>query len=164
MSVKVYGRAAVEQENLELSFTGLPNGNYTAIATKDGYVPSDMYGMSIRNGGMTTVPFSMNAIPSEQPLYLSTNPSAIIIKQGSSGIVTFNVTSPNDYAGAVSYSCDHYYQYLGAVTDGLPSGVTASFDPASVTVTAGGKASSTLTLTVSSTATKGVYTLFVETN
>ena len=157
-------RTGVVGENLQLSFTGLPDGNYTAIATKDGYSSSDMYGMSIRNGGMTTVPFSIFAIPSEQPLYLSTNPSAIIIRQGSSGIVTFNVTSTNDYAGAVSFSFVYYSQLPGGVTGGLPSGVTASFDPASVTVTAGGKASSILTLTVSSTATKGVYTLFVETN
>jgi hypothetical protein len=155
-------RTGVVGENFQLSFTGLLDGNYTAIATKDGYNPSDMYGNSIRNGGMTTVPFSMNAIPSRQPLQLSTNPSAIIIKQGSSGTVTFNVTSLNDYAGAVSFSFDSYCQYLGAMSGGLPSGVTASFDPASVTVTAGGQASSILTLTVSSTATKGVYTMFVE--
>jgi hypothetical protein len=143
-------RTGIVGENRQLSFTGLPDGSYTAIATKDGYIPSDMYGMSIRNGGMTTFPFSLSAIPSEQSLRLSTNPSAIIIKQGRSGIVTFDVTSPNDYAGTVSYDFQ------------LPSGVTASFDSASVTVTAGGRASSILTLTASSTATKGVYPISVE--
>jgi len=144
-------KTGVIGEKKELTFTGLPDGNYQAIATKDGYTPHYVMGTSINYGGRTTVPIYMMTIPEEHPLYLSTDPNAIIIKQGSSGTIAFTVTSLNDYAGAVSLNCIQ-----------LPSGVTATFDPASVTLTAGGKASSTLTLTVSSTATKGIYAVDID--
>lgn len=144
-------KTGVIGDKKELTFTGLPDGNYQAIATKDGYTPHYVMGTSINYGGRTTVPIYMMTIPEEHPLYLSTDPNAIIIKQGSSGTIAFTVTSLNDYAGAVSLNCIQ-----------LPSGVTATFDPASVTLTAGGKASSTLTLTVSSTATKGIYAVDID--
>ena len=54
----------------------------------------------------------------------------------------------NDYVGQVSLNCD-----------GLPSGVMVSFDPADVTLNAGGKGSLSLNLAVSSTAEKGIYSI-----
>lgn len=144
-------RTGVIGEKGELTLTGLPDGDYQAIATKDGYTSHYVMGTSINYGGRTTVPIYMMAIPEEQPLYVSGNPNAVIIKQGSSRTVTVTVTSLNDFVGAVSLDCMQ-----------LPSGVTATFDPASVTLTAGGKASSTLTLTISSTATKGIYPVDID--
>jgi hypothetical protein len=142
-------KTGVTGANGEVTFTGLPEGDYQAIAVKDGYTSHYMMGTSINHalmGGRTTVPIYMVAIPDDQPLYVSASPSGIVIKQGSSGTAQVTVTSLNDYAGAVSLDCTQ-----------LPSGVTAAFDPASVTLTAGGSATSTLTLTVSSAATKGIY-------
>jgi hypothetical protein len=140
----------------ELIFTGLPEGDYQAIATKEGYTSHHVMGTSINRGymgGKTTIPISMMAMPDEMPLYVSANPNAIIIKQGSSKSATVTVTSINDVAGDVSLECTQ-----------LPSGVTATFSPATINLNAGGKAPSTLTLTVSSTATKGTYGVDIELN
>jgi hypothetical protein len=149
-------KTGVIEDSGELTFTGLPEGDYQAIATKEGYTSHHVMGTSINRGymgGKTTIPISMMAMPEEMPLYVSANPNAVIIKQGSSKTVTVTVTSMNDVAGAVSLDCMQ-----------LPSGVTATFSPASVTLTAGGKASSTLTLTVSSTSAKGIYGVDIELN
>lgn len=138
----------------ELPFTDLPEGDYQAIATKEGYTSHYVMGTSINRGymgGKATVPINMMVMPEEMPLYVSANPDAVIIKQGSSKTITVTVTSMNDFVGAVTLDCMQ-----------LPSGVTATFSPASVTLTAGGKASSTLTLTVSSTAVKGIYPVDID--
>jgi prolipoprotein diacylglyceryltransferase len=135
-------------ENGELTFAGLPEGDYEAIYTKDGYTTGRV-GNSINRGvmgGRKTVVINMEAFPVHLPLYASTNPSAVIIKQGSSKTVTVTVTSLVDFVGEGSLDCMQ-----------LPSGVTVAFSPANVTLTAGGKASSTLTLMVNSTAAKGIY-------
>jgi hypothetical protein len=147
-------KTGVTGENGEVTFTGLPEGDYQAIAIKEGYTPPYMMGISINHafmGGKTTVPISMTTIREEQPLSLSTNPNGMTIKQGSSGTIAVTVNSLKDYVGAVSLNCMQ-----------LPSGVTAAFDPATLTITAGGKASTTLTLTVSSTATKGIYPVNID--
>jgi len=140
--------------NGEITFTGLPEGDYQAIAVKNGYTSHYVMATSINHammGGRTTVPINMMPMPDEQPLYVSANPSGLVIKQGSSGTAQVTVKSLNDYAGAVSLNCMQ-----------LPSGVTATFSPVSVTLTAGGSATSTLTLTVSSTATKGTYGIDID--
>ena len=138
-------------DNGEITFTGLPDGNYQAIANKEGYTNHYVLSTSINHGGRTTVPIYMTIAPEQDPLHLSTSPNAVIIKQGSSKTVTATATSLNNYVGEVSMSCNV-----------LPSGVTAAFNPASGSVTAGGKVSSTLILTVSSTATKGIYQVYID--
>lgn len=140
-------------ESGEFTFTSLPEGDYQVIATKEGYTPHVM-GTNINYalyGGRNTVQIYMMPIPSEVPVYLSTNPNAIIVEQGSSGTVRITVTSQGDYAGTVSLNCTH-----------LPQGVTATFNPEVVTLTKGGSASSILTLTVSSTAAEGVYEIDID--
>jgi hypothetical protein len=140
----------------ELTFIGLPEGDYQAIATKEGYTSHYVMGTSVNHGymgGKTTVPISMMVMPEEMPLYVSANPDAAVIKQGSSKSFMVTVTSMSDFAGEVSLGCTQ-----------LPSGVTAVFSPVSVNLAAGGKASSTLTLTVSSTAAKGIHGVDIELN
>jgi len=142
-------KTGVIGDNGELTFTGLPEGDYQAIATKKGYTSHHVMATSINHGymgGKTTIPISLMAMPEEMPLYVSATPNAVIIKQGSSKTFTITITSMSNVAGPVSLDCMQ-----------LPSGVTATFSPSSVNLTAGGKASSTLTLTVSSTAAKGIY-------
>lgn len=143
-------RTGVIWDNGETTFTGLPDGNYQAIANKEGYTNHYVLSTSINHGGRTTVPIYMTTVPEQDPLHLSTSPNAVIIKQGSSKTVTATATSLNNYVGEVSMSCNV-----------LPSGVTAAFNPASGSATAGGKVSSTLTLTVNSTATKGIDQVYI---
>jgi len=141
-------RTGTTGNNRQLTFTNLLAGNYRGIATKEGYSPSEIMGTSVVSGKSSTILISLVLIQSEEPVFASTNPNAINIKQGNSGTIVVTVTSLNDYAGQVSLNC---YD--------LPSGVVASFDPADVTISAGGKESLTLTLTVSLTAEKGIYSI-----
>src|SRR5207245_1787530 len=75
---------------------------------------------------------------------LSASPSSVTVVQGASGTSIIMVTPQNGFNGSVSLSAS-----------GLPSGVTASFNPGSTTST------STLTLTASSTAATGTVTVTV---
>jgi chitinase len=80
-----------------------------------------------------------------QPSFsLSDSPNSLTIAQGASGAITITVTSSDGFDSAVSLN-----------VSGLPSGVTASFSPSSVTPSADGSVTSTLTLTASSSATAG---------
>jgi subtilase family serine protease len=75
---------------------------------------------------------------------LSATPDNVSIVQGASGTSTINVVPQNGFNGSVSLSAT-----------GLPSGVTASFNPANSSGT------STLTLTASGTATTGAATVTI---
>ena len=70
---------------------------------------------------------------------LSASPMSLSVAQGGTGNVTLTSSLSGSFSSAVSFSAS-----------GLPSGVTASFSPA--TISAPGSGSTTLTLTVSSTA------------
>jgi pro-kumamolisin-like protein len=69
---------------------------------------------------------------------ISASPASLTITQGDSGFSTISITPQNGFSGSVSFAAS-----------GLPSGVAASFNPASATT------SSTLKLTASSTAATG---------
>ncbi len=91
----------------------------------------------------TTVSLTVNAAAAPN-FSLSASPASLSIQQGNSGTSAITVTPANGFTGSVSLSAS-----------GLPSGVTASFNPTSTTGT------STLTLTASSTATTGAATVTV---
>src|SRR5262249_52724065 len=76
---------------------------------------------------------------------LSANPTNLIINRGASGTSAITITRTGGFTGSVASSAR-----------GLPSGVTASFNPPSTTGT-----SSTLTLAASTTATLGAATVTV---
>lgn len=76
---------------------------------------------------------------------LSTAPDAVTIAQGTNGGSTITVIPQNGFGGTVSLSAS-----------GVPTGVTASFNPAS-TLT-----NSTLTFTASASATTGTFTVTVK--
>jgi endoglucanase len=78
---------------------------------------------------------------------LSASPTSLTVNQGGSGTSTITITRLNGFAGAVSFTAS-----------GLPSGVTASFNPATTTTSGTG---SVLTLAASSTATAGTVTVTV---
>jgi len=91
----------------------------------------------------TTISLTVNAAAAPN-FSLSASPASLTVKQGTSGTSTITVTPSNGFTGSVSLSAS-----------GLPSGVTASFNPTSTTTT------STLTLTASSTATTGTATVTI---
>jgi hypothetical protein len=85
------------------------------------------------NCGVTTPDFS-----------LSPNPATVSVAQGSTGSTTITVSPLNGFTGSVALSAS-----------GLPTGVTATFNPTSTTTT------SSLTFTVSGTAAVGTYPITV---
>jgi hypothetical protein len=124
------------------SFTeSLTSGSYwyfAHVVQADGH---DLWSapMWITYSGTTPADFSIAAAPAS----LSLNP-------GASGSSTLTLTSSGGYASATSLSAS-----------GLPSGVTASFSPASVTPPANGSATSTLTLSASASAAPGSSTITI---
>jgi hypothetical protein len=75
---------------------------------------------------------------------LSASPASLSVTQGSSATSTISTSVSNGFNSLVAFSIS-----------GLPSGVTASFSPASIA--APGSGSSTLSFTASSTATTGTF-------
>jgi len=98
--------------------------------------------------GANAVPtsFAVNGTTCGATGSFSLKPSAatLSVAQGASGTDTISVTDVSSFAGSVSFTAS-----------GLPTGVTASFSPASST------SSSVVTLTASSTATVGPATVTI---
>jgi hypothetical protein len=82
---------------------------------------------------------------------ISCSPGSVSVTRPGSVNTTCTVSSANGFASAVSLSCTN-----------PSSGVSCSFNPASVTPPANGSAASTLTITASSTATTGTFGLNVQ--
>ncbi len=147
--------------SVNLSASGLPGGvtasfnpastagtsvlTLTASATATtGTATVTVTGTSGSLSHTTTVSLTVNA--TTPPDYsLSASPSSVSVTQGASASSTINLARVGGFSGSVSLAAS-----------GLPSGVTATFSPASTT---GG--TSTLTLTASSTATTGTATVTV---
>jgi hypothetical protein len=102
-------------------------------------------GAVFKNVGSNTQQGAAYVFASSGPLFtLTASPNSLSVEQGSQGTSTITITPENGFSGSVSLSAS-----------GLPSGVTAAFDPNPATST------STLTLTVSGTATTGTATVTV---
>jgi hypothetical protein len=146
--------------SVSLSASGLPSGvtasfnpgstttsstvTFTASSTATtGTATVTITGTSGTLTHSTTISLTVNAVAAPD-FSLSASPTSVSINQGGSGTSTITVTPVNGFNSSVSLSAS-----------GLPSGVTASFNPASTTGT------STLTLTASSTATTGAATVTV---
>jgi hypothetical protein len=147
--------------SVSLSASGLPSGvtasfnpnpattatstlTLTASSTATtGAATVTITGTSGSLASSTTINLTVTAaaVPS---FALSASPSSLSIVQGTTGTSTITITPQNSFSGSVSLSAS-----------GLPSGVTASFNPGSTTAT------STLTLTASSTALTGTATVTI---
>jgi uncharacterized membrane protein len=101
-------------------------------------------------GGVThTTTVALTVVATATPSFtLSASPTSLSIAQGSSGSSTISTTVSGGFNSAISLSIS-----------GLPSGVTASFNPASIA--APGSGNSTLTFTANSTATTGTANVTV---
>src|SRR6267378_742288 len=113
-----------------------PTGSYTVTITGTSSTTS-----TSRNAMVTLI---LNAAPTPN-FSLSASPNNLTITQGSNGTSTITITRSNGFNSGVNLSAS-----------GLPSGVTAVFNPSQAVST-----SSTLTLTASSTATTGTTTFTV---
>jgi uncharacterized membrane protein len=146
--------------SVSLSASGLPSGvtasfnpgstttNSTVTFTASGTATTGTSTVTITgtSGALTrstTISLTVNAVAVPN-FSLSASPASVTINRGASGTSTITVTPINGFNGSVSLTAS-----------GLPSGVTASFNPTSTTST------STLTLTASSTATTGAATVTV---
>ncbi len=143
--------------SVALSATGLPSGvtaTFNPASTTGGSSALTLAASSTAatgtvnvtinssGGGLnrsTTLSLTVNAPPPAE-FTLSASPSSLTVNRGASGASTITITRTGGFTNSVA---------LGA--SGLPSGVTATFNPPSTT---GG--SSTLTLTASSTASTGM--------
>src|SRR6266566_1837922 len=96
------------------------------------------------SGSLTTTATVSLTVNPQGNYTLSASPNSLTIMQGTSGASAITVTPQNGFNGSVGLSAS-----------GLPSGVTASFNPSSTAST------STLTLTASSTAAAGMVTVTV---
>jgi len=90
-------------------------------------------------GGLTRTTQLILTVNPAPDFTLSANPSSLTVNQGASAASTLSITRVGGFTGSVAFSAT-----------GLPSGVTASFNPTSTTGT-----SSTVTFTASSAATLG---------
>ena len=98
-------------------------------------------------GGLTratTLMLTVNAPPTPD-ITLSATPASLTVNRGASGTSTITITRSGGFTGSVAFSAS-----------GVPSGVTASFNPASTT-----GASTTLTLLASGTAALGPATVTI---
>lgn len=134
------------------STTGDPNcdpAHNNALANN---MPTDALPNSPRAGTFWISEFTMlvqnafPAVPASTAPGFSISSSGVSVEQGFSASASVTVNAINGFTGTVALSAS-----------GLPSGVTASFNPASVT----GSSGSSLTFTASSTAAVGPATVTI---
>jgi len=114
-----------------------PAGTYTVTITGSG-------------GGLKdTASISLTVVSSGTPSFsLSANPTSLTVAPGGSGTSTVTAAITGGFNSAIALSAS-----------GLPPGVTAGFNPASIP--APGSGSSTLTLSATSSAAAGGYTIAI---
>ena len=153
---------------LSLSASGLPSGvgasfsptsisapgsgssTLTLTATSSATTGTSTVTITATGGGVThsvNIALTVSAVANPD-FSISAAPASISIAQGGSGSSTISTTISGGFNSAVSLSAS-----------GLPSGVTAAFNPTSIA--APGSGSATLTLSASSTAAVGAATVTV---
>jgi hypothetical protein len=134
------------------SFAAPGSGSSTLTFTASSTATTGTFNttVSATGGGIThttVIPVTVNAATAPN-FTLSASPTSLSVAAGSSGTSTISTTVSGGFNSAVSLSAS-----------GLPSGVTAAFNPTSIA--APGSGSSTLTFTASSTATAGTSTITI---
>lgn len=121
-----------------------PIDHYSVLRTLE-----DMYGLPALGNASTATPITDIWSRNGLDFGISTSPASLGLGQGSQANDTVTVTGFNGFDSTVNLS-----------VTGLPSGVTATFSPASL-APANGSATSTLTLSAAPTAVTGSATLAV---
>jgi hypothetical protein len=144
--------------NVNLTVSGLPSGVSASFGTNPATTSSVLtlsatgtatvgtYTLTIAgaSGSLSSTTAMTLTVNPVGNYTLSASPGSLTVVQGTSGASTITVTPLNGFNSSVGLSAS-----------GLPSGVTASFNPTSTAST------STLTLTASSTATTGTVTVTI---
>lgn len=106
-------------------------------------LPAGSYTLSVIANGIASNPETVTVVAGPE-FSLTANPASLSIAQGASGQSVITVVPENGFTGSVTLNAS-----------GLPTGVTAQFNPNPTTTT------STLTLTASGTATTGTSTVTI---
>ena len=124
------------------------SGRSTVTFTASAAATAGTYTITVTgNGGTAQYSTTVSLTVAVPPNFtLAVSPTSLTVQQGNSGTSTVTTTLLNGFNHAVNLSAT-----------GLPSGVTASFNPSSIA--APGSGTSTLTLSVSSAAAAGNYTI-----
>ena len=144
--------------SVNLSASGLPNGSTASFSPASTMTSSTLtvnvgvaaaagtYNVTVTgaSGGLAhTFTLPLTVIVASQPNFqIAVSPGALSVTRGASSGATVTLSGQNGFSSSVSLSAS-----------GLPSGVSASFSPASATT------SSTLTLAASSSAATGTFTI-----
>jgi glucuronoarabinoxylan endo-1,4-beta-xylanase len=115
----------------------------SSTATVGGSVTVTITGTSGSTTANTTIALTVKALTAAG-FSLTPSPSSVSLKQSGTVTDTITVTDTGGFTGSVTFTAT-----------GLPSGVTAAFSPTSSAT------SSVLTLTASSTATQGAFTVTI---
>jgi len=128
------------------------SGSSTLTLTASSSAAVGTYSITITGtgGGLTeTTSVSLTVSSGSTPSFtLTASPTSVTVQQGASGTSTITTTVSGGYNNSIALSAS-----------GMPSGVTASYNPSSIP--APGSGTSTLTLTVGSSAAVGTYTINV---
>jgi hypothetical protein len=141
-----------------LSVSGLPAGasasfspastTSTSVLTLNaGTAAAGTYALTVTgtNGALTHTTAVTFVVTAPGSFSLSANPASLTVRRGRSGTDTVTITRSAGFSGAVALS-----------VSGLPSNVTGTFNPSTVTGT-----SSTLTLIAAGNAQRGTFTLTI---
>jgi hypothetical protein len=104
----------------------------------------------ILGGAITAAIAAQPAQPAKPGLTLQTSPANQSVTRGQSAIYTVSVTSTGGFSGSVALSAS-----------GLPSGASAAFSPASITLASGATATSKATVSTAATTPVGSYTVTI---
>jgi hypothetical protein len=128
------------------SVTG--SGSSTLTVSTSSSTPAGTYTLTITGTSGSLSHSAQVTLTVNQPVIpdfsLSASPAAVTVAAGSAASSTVTVSALNGFAGSVALSASS-----------LPTGVTASFSPGSVT----GAGSSTITISTSSSALSGTITI-----
>jgi phospholipase C len=128
------------------------SGSSTLTLTASSSAAAGAYTITITGtgGGLTkTTSVSLSVSTGSTPSFtLTANPTSVSVQQGASGTSTITAAVAGGYDNSIALTAS-----------GMPSGVTAAFNPA--TIAAPGSGTSTLTLTTTSSAAAGTYTINV---
>jgi subtilase family serine protease len=144
--------------SVTLSASGLPSGVTAAFGTNPTTSSSNLTltapGSATTGTFTVTITGTSGSLSSKSTVTLTVNPAgdytlsasptSLSVARSAKGTSTITVNPLNGFNASVSLSAS-----------GLPSGVSAAFNPSSTTIT------STLTLTASSTATLGTFTVTI---
>ena len=144
--------------SVSLAVSGLPTGVTAAFSPSSATTTSTVTFTATASAAVGTYPLTIKGTSGSlsstatisltvvAPSFsLSASAASLTVRQGASGTSTITVSGQNGFSGSVSL----------AVT-GLPTGVTAAFNPSSTTTT------STLTFTVAAATAAGTYPLTVK--